>query len=1328
MRLQITVLRNCLEPVRNVFNTESSQYKQGSIVYISDLLKAVDSFIQLESDSWGYEDYTVETKLNDSQDLAYELFHWQLIRDVLRDDDEVVIRPISEVEMRQRLKGGRHQVRKDGVHLIDGGAWGKGNLLPPDHRPKIFIPPRQHSVSNSYTQPAALENREEEEELQLQIEDAPALKRNVLIETEQDDETDEDDDFVDTSETSSDASSEVSEDEAERDELPQDEQPPKSRHTPSMASGTVDRDHGQFPRFDKSGQYNKEDEVSGQELEALKADALKAGYRPDSKKRKRSETLQVRRTRRKRNKAQLLGPSDTSQIVSTPQAEVISNKTAMNPTVTFDGNSQIRDTNDDSSSEYEKTSTSDSGSLSDDGAVGDVKTAERRKHEDDVQNDTSSSGSDSDSASDVDSDFTSSDDSVSGSSSESDSDSGTTSDSSSSSGMSDTVDNHSPNLIGKATEAPLSESLEKWKETSSVLKGGGARRKSPSEAVGDDARDNQEPKLKESTSILKVNAPPGQGQNKTKRNNERKKLNKVMKRLKEEGKLHQNANFEDLRTYLLEQDEEKEVTMQAANHMNGNHQNDENVEAMHARREEIFQKLNAQSVTDVVVENVQLGTQQDMSLAEQANTENPHSESVGDTLVSTVPSESRADETTSEVQSTPEMNVEQLSLKRTRLDVASSRRMVFSALGVRNPKTPAAEHALREKLAKPTRQQNPKISEELQQSDTVLAPLPLDRWKKKLIIKAVECVQKNKKIEVPPFPFRHPWQVRKEKERFPENHSHHNASNFHVQGAGEADDEDVEMDYGEDFTHMSAVSRRAPAELDCEQKDDMSIPSDFDVLFDLQKSDLIKGAVIAYKELHLNENFQPEESPYRVARILMKDRDKIQLRLATQSRQTSHARYDEDTGQRVYSKFEMPDDDEETPDDGLREIAFADMIRPKFVSPSNSAEAVIADDSQRSVETPLVDGGKGQIDQARHGSSEALNVSKVTETEPEVSSSRQAEINEIIKDAGFHSALDEQLVEPLAETTPSREHRINTSSQAPGTDNTESSKWWSSSDIQSSPIEASGDRNGANDSSVPSESMVESVRYPRLPNIDFDTTIASNVEQSSSHQDAQRTTSVPAANTTEVMHSVLEDNVDVGTPEQVDEDPASLPSEVPQSQLSPKKSVSKGHQNVYKSSASALLSFDGSVSPGHGESQNSDQESIDSNGFPSLRSLSQTAKSNGRRSVEKHTEISPEPTRRSLRIRKADAGFSDPLERDSPPAVVKASQNHEPRMSQIPQHTTIVDLTQSSPTGSPAKSSTSGGINTNGRRAVSSQQATAFKKSFEGLGEKSFLKRKKKSS
>ncbi|KMU79143.1 hypothetical protein CISG_07507 [Coccidioides immitis RMSCC 3703] len=65
------------------------------------------------------------------------------VDNLLRDGDELVIRPLHYEELEVRQIGGRHQIATDGTHLIDGVAFGKRPLKRgAPSRPPIKIPPR----------------------------------------------------------------------------------------------------------------------------------------------------------------------------------------------------------------------------------------------------------------------------------------------------------------------------------------------------------------------------------------------------------------------------------------------------------------------------------------------------------------------------------------------------------------------------------------------------------------------------------------------------------------------------------------------------------------------------------------------------------------------------------------------------------------------------------------------------------------------------------------------------------------------------------------------------------------------------------------------------------------------------------------------------------------------------------------------------------------------------------------------------------------------------------------------------------------------------------
>ena len=90
-------------------------------------------------------------------------------------------------------------------------------------------------------------------------------------------------------------------------------------------------------------------------------------------------------------------------------------------------------------------------------------------------------------------------------------------------------------------------------------------------------------------------------------------------------------------------------------------------------------------------------------------------------------------------------------------------------------------------------------------------------------------------------------------------------------------------------------------------------------------------------------------------------------------------------------------------------------------------------------------------------------------------------------------------------------------------------------------------------------------------------------------------------------------------------------------------------------------------------------------------------------------------------------------ETESPDSSLKsiklsASQKERgrPSLSQVPEDTIVVDLTQSSPAASPQNITATKEVRKNTR--LSRGSSSAFKRAFEGLGERSMLKKKKRNS
>ncbi|KAJ4302496.1 hypothetical protein N0V88_002642 [Collariella sp. IMI 366227] len=134
LRLRLVVRRHSLPEVRVVFALQLD-----SDPTIANLLEQVNEILPLESDDWGLEDYAVQ--LRDSAGHGFDCLHFQPVSIVLKNDEEVFIRPLDTGDRRKRRLSGRDQISVDGRHLIDGIAFGRPRLRAPRDRPRIEIPP-----------------------------------------------------------------------------------------------------------------------------------------------------------------------------------------------------------------------------------------------------------------------------------------------------------------------------------------------------------------------------------------------------------------------------------------------------------------------------------------------------------------------------------------------------------------------------------------------------------------------------------------------------------------------------------------------------------------------------------------------------------------------------------------------------------------------------------------------------------------------------------------------------------------------------------------------------------------------------------------------------------------------------------------------------------------------------------------------------------------------------------------------------------------------------------------------------------------------------------
>ncbi|PWW75643.1 hypothetical protein C7212DRAFT_204854 [Tuber magnatum] len=136
MRLRLFIQRNRLPPTKIWWDTSS--FEPGDDHNVSTLLSRVGQIVPMESGGWGLEDYAVEVD-------GFEVLHFQEVERVIREGDEVVIRPLTTTEVRQRRASGRRQISTSGRKLLDGTPFGRPMITtrPAPDRPRLSIPPRK---------------------------------------------------------------------------------------------------------------------------------------------------------------------------------------------------------------------------------------------------------------------------------------------------------------------------------------------------------------------------------------------------------------------------------------------------------------------------------------------------------------------------------------------------------------------------------------------------------------------------------------------------------------------------------------------------------------------------------------------------------------------------------------------------------------------------------------------------------------------------------------------------------------------------------------------------------------------------------------------------------------------------------------------------------------------------------------------------------------------------------------------------------------------------------------------------------------------------------
>ena len=447
--------------------------------------------------------------------------------------------------------------------------------------------------------------------------------------------------------------------------------------------------------------------------------------------------------------------------------------------------------------------------------------------------------------------------------------------------------------------------------------------------------------------------------------------------------------------------------------------------------------------TQVEVQNFQQSPVGDAFLGNRATLEKPTGTLQGDTIAEASASQNS-------------------SKRRAKLDMPSSRRLLFGSLGLRAPKTKEDESTLREKLKR-----DPRPRKEAQSSEDFVADsIGEDQsWKDKVILSAVECCEEGVELSTPPFPFIQRWdpqqqmgygrrsgrgktnnkkRKRKSKQYYgdwEEQDAQHNASQHQELNYFEDEHEDEErfvkrntntqsQKTHSDEIYESAVNDQlmreaegisASAPIDAASTEDLpALPEDMSLCHGLIQESCTPGTVLAFKQLDMSAetNWQPRVSEYRTAIIdQVTDNGTLQMILAKRDQPVKEELYDDETGERVYGKFEMPGYKENEGDDSngncIVELSFADLIHPKLIRAAepqlrgpelrrpeelevisgNSAEIIIAEESEELY--PSLDKvNPSKLDKSTHDS-----------TPDKANKQVRNEIRDLISDAGWRSSI-----------------------------------------------------------------------------------------------------------------------------------------------------------------------------------------------------------------------------------------------------------------------------------------------------------------------------------
>lgn len=296
-----------------------------------------------------------------------------------------------------------------------------------------------------------------------------------------------------------------------------------------------------------------------------------------------------------------------------------------------------------------------------------------------------------------------------------------------------------------------------------------------------------------------------------------------------------------------------------------------------------------------------------------------------------------------------------LDRRRSRVDLGAGRRLLFGSLGLKAPKTRAEEEKIKQGLMKDVR---PLSNMRLVDGEAGGRPSDAaggdgDDWRQQVTYRAVECSQPDIQLSEPPFPFEQRWdpqqrgrpgrkRKRTSQEFSQDYHGDDDSGLYMEEDSGPSkrsrslvgDPFGLGEDEAAEKTPSSETEGRNATWTTAQADDVPPLPADISSLADLEAGEAKEGMVITWKQIAMSKatRWQPTVVQQTATVLGGSDETKLCVLLAMRDREDRSRAYDE-TGKRIYDKFEMPDadSDDEDEDDGERMVLWTEMMEPKIV-------------------------------------------------------------------------------------------------------------------------------------------------------------------------------------------------------------------------------------------------------------------------------------------------------------------------------------------------------------------------------------------------------------